>query len=106
MRAFTPAVLCLALTAVTVILVAPSASADTPSCATRTEFGHIDRGMSITRVTHILDIRGSSTGSYTDPNYRYTSRLYTKCGSVPALATVKYKKPRSGGTWRVTSKSW
>ncbi len=97
----------LILSAASVVVLAPApASADTPDCASRSEFGRIDKGMSVTRVSKILDVNGSQTGIIGGPRYDYTSRLYGKCGSVPALATVKYRRPDSGGTWRVTSKAW
>ena len=60
----------------------------------------------MSRVVSILGTDGSSTGIVGRPGYDPTGRLYRKCGSLPAPASVNYHRPDGGGTWRVTSKAW
>jgi len=105
-RRIATAALGLVLGLSTLATFAHPASADTPDCASKREFTRIDAGMSLARVTKILDISGSRTGTTKGPSYKDTSRLYRKCGTLPALASIDYRKPLSGGVWRVTSKSW
>ena len=103
MRAFTT----LTLTLITALAVlAPPASADTPGCATREEFRRVERGMSSVRVAKILDTNGSRGAVVDGPGYHETYRLYTKCGSLPALASVDYRRNDGSTVWRVTSKGW
>jgi len=95
------------VTAVAIVLVViPATQAQAAGCVSRTEFRKIDRGMTITRVTNIFGTDGSSFGQIQGPNYKYKSQMYDKCQTIPGLATVKYRKPLDGGTWRVTGKSW
>lgn len=95
-----------AATLATVLAPTSATAADTPGCTTRAEFGRITVGMSMPRVVKILDTNGSSTGIVEGPGYDTTGRLYRKCGTLPALASVNYQRPDDGGRWRVTSKSW
>jgi hypothetical protein len=93
-------------TLATVLTPTSATAADTPGCATRAEFSRIERGMSMPRVVRILDTDGSSTGIVEGPGYDTTGRLYRKCGPLPALASVSYRRADGARTWRVTSKSW
>lgn len=50
------------LAALATLTPVPGASADTPRCVSRHEYGRVTEGMTATRVHRIFDIEGSVTG--------------------------------------------
>jgi hypothetical protein len=60
--------------------VAPAA-ADTPGCASRHEFGRINKGMSVKQVKRIFDTRGELVSFSSGTAYfpRRAMRKYTTC---------------------------
>ena len=85
---------------------APAAQARGGDCASRSEFRRIDKGMTMRRVTAIIGTDGIAGGVIRNLEYKYTYRQYPKCGTIPRLASVSYRKPIDGGQWRVISKAW
>ena len=89
-----------------VVLAAP-AQAETPTCASKSEFRAVQKGWSITRVAHRFDIDGKqisySSGDSSIDWPAYQSRTYKPCAKYSGIY-VDFEK-EAGDVWRVVSKS-
>jgi hypothetical protein len=86
------------------LVVAPPASADTPRCVNRSEFGSVRLGMMKHRVHAVFDTAGRRVSIATSSTGHYFSeiRTYRRC-SRDSLFAVSWTK-RPGGVWRMDAK--
>jgi hypothetical protein len=85
------------------VATAPSASADTENCVTRSEYRRVDRGTPKSRVHRIFDIDGKRQAVARSGGYVSEIRSYRTCSEYSAVS-ISYEK-RPGGVFRLAGKS-
>ena len=75
----------------------------TPGCITRTEFGQVTKGMTLTRVRHVTGMAGDTTETFSGANGTALLRTYTTC-YASGLVTIDVFKRRGTSTYRVSRK--
>ena len=85
LKAMTATLLC-ACVSVALLCVPTAATADTPGCITRAEFGKVELGMAKTRVHRIFD----TSGVQISQSGNFEHRAYEKCQEFKPLAFIQY----------------
>jgi len=83
---------------------APTASADSPGCVSRSEFGSVRLGMTKPRVHGVFDTAGRRVSIATSSTGRFFGeiRMYRRCSRGSSFAVSWTKRP--GGVWKMDAK--
>jgi hypothetical protein len=103
MRQLTKSAAVLATAAIStfgVVALAPSASADTAGCVTRSEYRQVQTGMHMKRVHAIFDTRGAAYGT------SGLKRIYRVCNIYPQKYSVVVSYMDMAPMMMVSGKSW